>query len=345
MQLFSGLFFERSLEHGGRLRAAWRLLGQFLLWVVGTGLCTSLFAIIWFFISGGPGLAPSGATGAASGSPDLLLIGSLASLVSVFVSLRLSARYLDRRPFRDFGFHLDAGWWLDLAFGVFLGALLMTGIFLLELSLGWVSITGTLETVEPGGAFLPSILVPLLAFLCVGVYEESLSRGYQLRNLAEGLNSPGLGPRGAVILAWALSSAFFGTLHILNPGADFLSTFNIALAGLLLGVGYVLTGELAIPIGLHIAWNLFQGNVYGFPVSGLEPISATFIATAQRGPELWTGGAFGPEGGLLDPIAVLAGSALIFLWVRLRRGKAEIQARLAEAPKHTFPDESNEHEG
>lgn len=317
-------------DHSGRPRAAWRLLGQFLVFVAGAGVFTSLFAIIWFFISGGPGLASE----LAGGSPDLFFIGALASLVSVFVSLRLAGRYLDRRPFRDFGFHLDAGWWLDLGFGLFLGAFLMTGVFLTELAFGWVSVSSAFQTVEPGGSFWVAILLPLLTFLCVGVYEEMLSRGYQLRNLAEGLNFPGLGPRGAVLLAWILTSAFFGVLHLFNPGADFLSTFNIALAGLLLGIGYVLTGELAIPIGLHIAWNFFQGNVYGFPVSGLEPVGATFLATEQSGPELWTGGAFGPEGGLLDPITVLAGCLLTILWVRLRTGGAGIHAPLAEGPKH-----------
>jgi hypothetical protein len=32
-----------------------------------------------------------------------------------------------------------------------------------------------------------------------------------------------------------------------------------------LGVSY---GELAVPIGIHLAWNFFQGPVYGFAVSG-----------------------------------------------------------------------------
>jgi uncharacterized protein len=146
-----------------------------------------------------------------------------------------------------------------------------------------------------------------------------------------------LGPRGAVLVAWVLSSVFFGLLHANNPNATFVSTLNIVLAGLMLGFGYVISGELAIPIGLHITWNLFQGAVYGFPVSGFGPFGATFLATQQTGPDLWTGGPFGPEAGLLSPFVMLLGILLIALWTRLRTGKISLHFPLAESPGHA-PD-------
>jgi membrane protease YdiL (CAAX protease family) len=177
------------------------------------------------------------------------------------------------------------------------------------------------------------MLLPVAAFLCVGVSEETVFRGYQLKNAAEGLNHPALGPRWAILLAWVLSSVFFAVLHADNPNATPISTLNIVLAGLMLGFGYVLSGELAIPIGLHITWNLFQGAVYGFPVSGFGSFGATFLATDQDGPELWTGGSFGPEGGLLGLAVMLLGMFLIALWTRLRTGKVSLHTSLAEAPQ------------
>lgn len=301
----------------------WRLLAQFIVFVFALAFLSNIFAAAWLLL--GPG------SGIASSSPALMLASSLASVAAVFASLWLAGRFLDRRPIRDFGFRLSGGWLLDLGFGLFLGALLMTGVFLTELAFGWVTVAGSFDS--PGAPFWLGILLPLAFFACVGVYEETLSRGYQLRNLAEGLNYPFLGgPKGAVLVAWLLSSAFFGLLHFKNPNIDPLALLNIALAGLLLGVGYVLTGELAIPIGVHIAWNFFQGSVFGFPVSGIGGFGASFLTVKQNGPDLWTGGVFGPEGGLLDPLAVAIGISLTFLWVRLRHGRAAVHAPIAEGP-------------
>ncbi len=241
----------------------------------------------------------------------------------LILSTLIAARFLDRRPLQDLGFHLDRDWWLDLGFGLALGALLMTLIFAVELAAGWVVVVDVFQ----GDVGLPFPLViwgPLLAFIFVGVGEEILSRGYQLGNLAEGLNLPPIGPTGALLLAWILSSSVFGLLHFQNPNSSWISTVNLILAGLFLGLGRVLTGELAIPIGLHITWNFFQGNVFGFPVSGARFTQASVLVIQQAGPSLWTGGDFGPEAGLVGIGAILLGCLLTLAWVRHRRGRVAL---------------------
>ena len=306
-----------------RLRAGWRLLLQLLLYTVGVSLLGSLALAAMAGLS--PGAAEAGLP------PYLAVLYYAGAALVATASVWACGRSLDRRPFSGFGLRLDRAWWSDLGFGLLLGALLMTGIFLVQLAAGWASVTGSFVGVE-GGAFFPAILVPAALFVCVGFYEELVSRGYQLTNLAEGLNGVAVGPKGAIVLAWVLSSSVFAAIHLFNPNTNVLSTLNIFLAGMMLGAGYILTGQLAIPIGLHTTWNFFQGNVFGFPVSGLDLVDATFLSTRQTGPDLMTGGPFGPEAGLLAPAAMAVGVGLIALRVRRRTGKPGLHLPLAEGP-------------
>jgi membrane protease YdiL (CAAX protease family) len=244
--------------------------------------------------------------------PVVVLLTVVSGTASV-IAVAAVGWLVDRRRIADFGLGLDRDWWLDLGFGFALGAALMTLVFGVELALGWIVVTGTFA---PPGDFLSEFLAVCALFLVVGVQEELLARGYLLTNLCEGLRG-WLGERGSTAVAVLVSSAVFGGLHLGNPNATLVSTLSISLAGVMLAVGYVLTDDLAIPIGLHISWNLFQGGVYGFPVSGLG-IDVAVVAIAQRGPDRWTGGAFGPEAGLLGVAAILLGTLAIVGYVRLR---------------------------
>jgi uncharacterized protein len=320
-------------ERERRLRAFWRLLLQYVIFSNGAVVLAGVFGLASLASLEGAGLGEEPG-GTLAVSPAFRTTSYVAaSLVAAVVSVWLAGRFFDRRPLSGFGLRFDRVWWLDFCFGLVLGALLMTAIFFVELAAGWITVTGTFETGGNGRPFTLAILLPLVVFGCVGFYEELLVRGYQLQNMAEGLNFPSVGPRVAILLAWVLSSVLFGLLHLANPNASLISTLSITFAGLLLGTGYVLTGRLAIPIGLHIAWNFFQGNVFGFPVSGLEPLSATFVSIGQGGPSLFTGGAFGPEAGLLDPAATIVGSLLIWLWVRARSGDGRLDLSIAEPPR------------
>ncbi len=318
-------------EQQRRIRTFWRLLCQTMFFFS----LTTLGSLLWGVVSG--------MVMVFQGTRDLEVIttrlslstGSLgfftASIVWSLLVMVLGAWILgfalDRRPLREFGFHFSRSWWRDFGFGLFLGALLMSGIFAVELWRGWVKVGATMVSFEPGMSFPAALGLYVVLYLAVGVYEELMSRGYLLRNLAEGLVLPVWGPRGAVLLAWLSSSVVFGLLHMGNPNAGWISSANIALAGIFLGLGYVITGELALSIGLHIAWNFFQGVVYGFPVSGMAP-QAAFLEIQQSGPVAWTGGAFGPEGGLVGVLAILIGCGLIVLWF-WRTGRLALRTELA----------------
>jgi membrane protease YdiL (CAAX protease family) len=254
-------------------------------------------------------------------------LNGVGTVVVIILTFLLAGWILDRRKFVDFGFHFSRQWWQDLGFGLALGAILMLLIFVIELSAGWITIQDTFRAI--GNSFLSSWLAALVGFMSVGIYEEMLFRGYHVRNLVEGLNWKILGSRSALWIGYILSSSIFGLAHATNPNATWVSTLNLVLAGLFLGLGFVLTGELAIPIGLHITWNFFQGNVFGFPVSGSKS-GASVINILQGGPDLLTGGAFGPEAGFVGIFAILIGSIITILYVRKTRGEVRMRTELAE---------------
>jgi hypothetical protein len=162
----------------------------------------------------------------------------------------------------------------------------------------------------------------------VGVYEELWFRGYYLTNAAEGLTAlPGVDARRATVAAAALTAAAFGGVHAANPSAGAVSTALVAGYGLYLAAGYLLTGDLGLPVGFHAAWNYVQGFVYGFPVSGVDVPS--LLATETAGPAALTGGGFGPEAGLLGAAWALASLPALAWWVRRTRGELRLQAAIA----------------
>jgi hypothetical protein len=212
-------------------------------------------------------------------------------------------------------------------FGAVLGAALISGVVAIERTLGWLT---------PVASHAPAptvfLLKALALFVFAGAFEEFAFRSYILRNIADGLNLPRLGPALAIVGGTLISSAFFGLVHASNPNVTVLASVNIALAGIFLAAGYVLTGRLALPLGLHVTWNYFQGAVFGIPVSGHDFGSSVF-RYVQGGPALWTGGPFGIEGGLLAVFAMLAGVAATAAWVRWREGRLALATSLLFEPR------------
>ena len=187
---------------------------------------------------------------------------------------------------------------------------MMGMIYLIEWSLGWLSFDGFAWQTEAISSVILNTLLYLGIFILVGWNEELLFRGYRLQNLSDGLKPV----RGVL-----LSSLWFGIAHLGNPNTDakLFVAGGIFLAGLFLAYGYLSTKQLWLPIGLHIGWNFFEGVGFGFPVSGLDIYRLMHITV--NGPELWTGGAFGPEAGLVLLPGLLLGTILVFVYSRFLR--------------------------
>ena len=234
----------------------------------------------------------------------------------IILSFKIGARKIEHRDFSIYGVVLSRLWMKQFLMGLGLAAGLMTFVFVVELSAGWIHITGYLGVTKPENILVISLLFSLVKVIAVGIYEELIFRGLILRNFGEGLSGlGGLGLRSSQVLALLLSSLLFAAIHLTNLNSGAGSTAGIFFIGIFFGLGYLATGQLAIPIGLHMAWNFFQGVVYGFPVSGdKEP--ACLLLTRQSGSDLFTGGSFGPEAGLVGIAAAVLGILVLLLCFR-----------------------------
>lgn len=233
--------------------------------------------------------------------------------VVVVLVMWVASKTWDHRKFSDFGFLLSRKWIKEFSLGNAIAIVSMSSVTGLLLISGNADLTvkHALTNINWHGLF--SILILMTA---VSVWEEGYFRAYLITNIKEGLGYKKIEPLGPLILSVMISSVFFGVAHAGNPSSTWLSAVNITAAGIVLAYPYIKTGRLAFSVGMHLSWNYFQGAVYGFPVSGLGSEEALFL-TEVTGPEIITGGVFGPEGGTAGSVGIILMAILYYLYEKM----------------------------
>ncbi len=270
----------------GRVSATGLLLRAglfvFAVWVGGVLIGTGLNALIGYF----PAAALS-----------VFLSAAIASAIVV--------RVYERGRLEDVGMGWTAASMRHLALG-FAGGVCAVAIVLVP-SLA----SGMAQVIKSPGAedaFSPGRLLYVSALLLFGAAgEELMFRGYAFQLLLRSF-----GP-WQVMLPF---SVVFAAVHMNNPNATTLGLVNTGVWGLVLGFALWRSGDLWLPIGVHFGWN------WALPMAGLGVSGFTMKLTGYevrwKVSPLWSGGAYGPEGGLLTTFA--AGLIALWLWrLRLER--------------------------
>ncbi len=287
-----------------RLRSGWRLGLFVLLVLVLTGPITMVAALLAAMAGWAPQSLPA------------LLLGQFAFVVALTLATVIMVRWLDRRPWASVGLVWDARAPREILLGIGLASAQMVLLFVLVLALGWGEVvactwqtwTWTRALREFGQAFL--------LWGTVAWAEELMLRGYVLQTLEDGLGT---------LWAWLAQALIFAILHVLNPAWGPGPALGLTLAGLYLGQAYLATRRLWLPMGLHLGWNWAEASL-GFPVSGLTNVPMRLIDLRVYGPERWTGGAFGPEGGLLGVFVIVLGMVALHQWARRSRAPSRPEA-------------------
>lgn len=199
-------------------------------------------------------------------------------------------KLLKNKPISSIGFsniNLD---YRDLLLGFAIGSISMVLVFLIVITFGKAILVYSILTPK----WDKFILSDLILFILVGFAEEIVCRGYIVTILNEVETK---------YMTAFISSAIFALMHILNPSVTLLSLINIFLVGLLLCYMRFKFKNLWVSIGYHIAWNYFEGTVFGFQVSGT--VQKSIYETQYIQPNIINGGLFGPEGGLAVTFVII----------------------------------------
>lgn len=167
-----------------------------------------------------------------------------------------------------------------------------------------------------------SVITPFSIAFSVAIFEEILLRGIIFRIMEEKLGS---------YSSLIISGVIFGAAHLLNPGSTLISSLCIGLVGIIFGASYIYSRSLWLPIAIHFSWNFVQSGIFGAVTSGNEKTNS-LVNTTISGPELITGGAFGPEGTIQATLLWLIVS-VIFMIVIIKQNKLikKFQKKLTRA--------------
>lgn len=273
-------------------RPLWRRIVDYPLVTLVIATAIYLFAL-WLSVKLGKFIPPSGKTADTAIHAAITIAFLLAAYKLIIV--RLGAQPKDDLPagpaLRDGGIGI------------------VIGFSIMALSVAVAAGLGVYRIVGPGDA--SRLLLELIAVAIIpGFTEELLFRGILFRWIEE---------FGGSWLALAVTSALFGAAHLMNPNASLIAAVGIALeAGVMLGAAYMLTRQLWLAIGIHIAWNFTQGEVWDVPVSGT--FVHGLVEAELSGPPLLSGGGFGLEASIIA-IVIATGFGGYLLLRAIRAGR------------------------
>ncbi len=235
----------------------------------------------------------------------------LITFVLTIILFVFAFKFVDKRNLYNIGLLLNKQWFISFIHGSIIGFVVIAANFIILLGSGLIRLEYAFAS-DNSYNFLLEFFGRGIGFFAVAVSEELFVRGYLLINIAEGLTSKMFSQKNSIIAALFITSIIFGILHYFNLNATVVSSVNLIFIGLFFGYAYVKTGSLALPVGIHFAWNFTQAQIFGLNVSGFTPL-VSIMKVKVNDNSLLTGGSFGPEGGLFILVSVVLGLFLVNL--------------------------------
>ena len=273
------------------LRVPWRLLSFGVAWVLAQGIAESVLGPLFGLVSRSVG--------------ETVPMYPFTMLIGVAAACYVALRFVDDVPWSVMALGDGAWQWKGIAGGALIGTAAILGTAVILLAVGAMRLEAMPTARLDGAAFVEdswggTALRMLLLLGPAALWEELVFRGY-LYAVAE--------EAAGRWVARLSSSVAFGAVHLMNPGANVRTTLVVMLAGLCLCLVRERTGSLPAAWSAHLAWNWVMAAVLHVPVSGLPFATPGYRATLS-GSDWISGGAWGPEGGLVAML-VLGGALAV----------------------------------
>ena len=263
--------------HG--IRSGWRLC----IWVIAAGtagfVCGGLATLI---VRHAP----------AETQPLGVILGDGIPFLGVLAATILMSR-IEHRTLGDYALPLreafGSQFWQGVLWGLAALSLLLGAIHLCHgFDLGGLAVSGS--------ALVSDAALWAIAFLVVGLFEESVTRAYALFTLTDGIR---FWPAAGML------SGIFGAMHLGNGGESWVGALAAALIGLFFCFTVRRTGSLWFAVGLHSAWDYAESFIYSVPDSGVM-VTGHLINSSFHGATWLTGGTVGPEASVFVFVIIAA---------------------------------------
>jgi len=302
------------------LRCGWRVLAFVFVFIVAEMLLAGLIKVAGILFPAFSFISDQRISGEGLNARRvaLLYVDAVRDLGAALISTVICAHALELRSLGSVGYKLHRGWFKDFSLCSLIGGCS------LAIAVGVSAVAGAVTfnvRAEHLGMLGLGLLITFGFFLAAGAFEELLFRGFAFQALTHNLG-------GAAAIG--ITAVFFGAAHIGNDNASVFSTINTILAGVWLGIAYLITRSLWLATALHYSWNFAMVFVFGLPVSGFTTFSGVSWLQGHPGSPLWvSGGSYGPEAGMCATLALLVSTMVIW-----RSGFFNTSAEMLAAIKH-----------
>jgi uncharacterized protein len=285
--------------------------GRAALWVGGLARIVAwagLFVALWI-------LFQAAATVLPVARQHTMVTGSMVMTLAALAAGAILVRGADGRSPLAIGIAVSRRTPREAGVGVVIGA---AG---LAVAVAAMLVSGVLRYGAQDGtaiSWIAIVATQAALFTLFALAEEAVFRGYAFQVLAR---------VGGPALAIVVSSVLFALAHGANPSIGLFAMVNIFLAGILLALAYLRTFSLWFATAVHMAWNWAMATLFDLPVSGLQMYDTPLYQPTVGGPAWWSGGVFGPEGGLVGTLGFGVALLLVMRWRAVRPDPAMLATR------------------